>query len=317
MSNLSFTQNTIGKFSSILRYNVETYLDLYRIFLKNNYPLIYNYFTKPGTAPDSPSFDFLNSLIVEAGKLNALLKIHSKSFDKIDDWNLIDFIEDVKIKLDTISNTSKYTRSSSTKNSWASTSIQTDIQLKRQQTIEDVTLSVYNDPNAQNSWIDISVQNNLFEQDYSIKGGKVIQVTKSITTSPNLFLQSIVDNLYGDKLYGLDFNQKFNWSNNDLSILSYIDTVKQSVKILIGLRKGDIPEFPNLGVDGTLLAGNDIGALFYVSIIRQLNAVFASDDSLVNFNVNKFRYYNGVNYIDFSVDTFYNFTFNSSQNLAA
>ncbi len=311
-----FDQRTVSRCSSILRYNVTTYIDLYKIFVNNNYPLIYNYFSKQNVEPDAQSFDFLLQLTIEAEKLNNLIKIHSNSFDGIDDWELIDFIEDIKIKIDTINNTSKWSRSAKSPNSWQqSSSIQSKAQLKKNQTIEDLTLSVYNDPDAQNSWINISIQNNLFEGDYSIFGGKILNIVQQMGSMPNLFLSSVVDNLAGEKLYGLDFDKKINWINNDLSILSHIDTVKQSVNILLGLKKGEIPEFPNMGIDQNLLAGSDVGSLFYVSIIRQLTALFQSDDSLRNFNVTNFRYYNGKMFINFNIDTMYNFVYNNSQAL--
>jgi len=314
-TNLEFDMTTIGRFSSILRYNVETYLNLYGIFVKNNYPSIYNYFTKPGTQPDSNSFDFLAAMIQESDKINALLKVHSNSFQKIDDWNLLEFIEGIRIKLQTVNNLSKWTRSSLTQNSWSSPAIQTNYQLKRFQNLEDVTLGILNDNNNQNDWSGLAVENNLFESDYSIQGGSVIEITQPLGTSPNLFLNSIVDNLSGEKLYGIDFNNQINWINNDLAILSYIDTVKQATITLVTIKKGDVPEFYDMGVDSSLLTGNDVGSLSYVSLIRQLTQLFATDDSLRNFQVNSFSYKGGVSYVDFSIDTFYDLVYNSVQPL--
>lgn len=315
MSNLEFDALTISRFSSVLRYNVEIYLNLYSIFIKNNYPLIYNYFTKPGTVPDTASFDFLTEMNKEADKLNSLLKVHGNSFQKVDDWNFLDFIEDIRIKLETINNLSKWTRSTLTKNSWSVAAIQTNYQLKQYQTLEDITLSLLNDNNEQNDWQGVALENNLFESDYSIKGGAIIEISQPLGSTNNLFLNSIVDNLTGNKVYGLDFNNKMNWINNDLAKLSYIDTVKQAVNTLITLRKSDIPEFYDMGVDRHLLTGTDIGSLSYVSIIRQLNQLFTSDDSLRNFKVNRFSYNEGRSFIDYSVDTFYNLTYNSTQPL--
>lgn len=317
MAALEFDMTTIGRFSSVLRYNVETYLDLYRIFIRTNYPLIYNYFTKPKFAPDAASFDFLNAMTQESDKLNALLNIHSDSFSKVDDWNLLDFIEDVRIKLQTINNLSKWTRSTSTQNSWNATSVQSNIQLKRNQTIEDITLSILNDNNNQNDWSELAIENNLTEGDYSIRGGATLEITQPLGSSPNLFLRSIVDNLSGDKLYGLDFNNKINWVNNDLAVLSYIDTVKQSVNTLITLRKGDVPEFFDFGVDINLLTGLDLGSLSYVSIIRQLGNVFASDDSLRNFNITQFSYKDSVSNVSFSIDTMHDVTYKNTLPLIA
>ena len=254
-------------------------------------------------------------MIQESDKINALLKVHSNSFQKIDDWNLLEFIEGIRIKLQTVNNLSKWTRSSLTQNSWSSPAIQTNYQLKRFQNLEDVTLGILNDNNNQNDWSGLAVENNLFESDYSIQGGSVIEITQPLGTSPNLFLNSIVDNLSGEKLYGIDFNNQINWINNDLAILSYIDTVKQATITLVTIKKGDVPEFYDMGVDSSLLTGNDVGSLSYVSLIRQLTQLFATDDSLRNFQVNSFSYKGGVSYVDFSIDTFYDLVYNSVQPL--
>ena len=316
MISFEFDLTTVGRFSSILRYNLEIYLNLYGVFVKKNYPLIYNYFTKPGFTADAASFDFLTAMLQESDKLNSLVAIHGNSFQKVDDWNLLDFIEEIRTKLQTIANLSKWTRSALTQNSWSSAAVQGNYQLKQNQTLEDITLAILNDNNNQNDWSGLAVENNLFESDYSINGGAILEITQPLGSSPNLFLKSIVDNLSGDRLYGLDFNNKMNWVNNDLALLSYIDTVKQTCNTLITLKIGDVPEFYNFGVDMGLLAGNNLGSLSYVSIIRQLNNVFASDDSLRSFKVNQFLYKNGASFVDYSVDTFFDLTYNSKQDLA-
>jgi len=314
---LNFDTTTIGRFSSILRYNVEIYLNLYAVFVQKNYPLIYNYFTKPGTPPDSASFGFLADMIQESDKLNSLIKVHFNSFQKVDDWNLLDFIEEVRTKLQTVDNLSKWTRSSSTKNSWSAIAVQTGYQLKRYQTLEDVTLSVLSDNNNQNDWTGLAVENNLFEGDYNIAGGTQVEITQPLGSTPNLFLKSVVDNLTGEKLYGLDFNNKINWVNEDLALLSYVETVIQACNTLTSLKKGDIPEFFDFGVDTSLFVGGDLGSLSYVSIIRQMTQLFTSDDSLRNFNINQISYNGSVLKVNFSINTFYNLMYNGLGNLVS
>lgn len=306
---LNFNRNTVDYFSMVTRYNLATYLELYGFFINNNQPQILSYYREQNKIPDSSSFDFLEKMISEAIRIDNLIKINKNSFKKTDQWELLIFLEEIRNKLETVQNTSKWIGSSKSKNSWHTTSIQVNHILNQNETLEKISLDINGDlENNQNDWVGIAFENDLLEKDYHVQGGSRIQLSKPISSSPNFIIKSVIDTLVNEKMYGLDIAKKFEFSDNDIKVLSYTDTVKQSINVLILLKKGDVPEFPNFGIDSDLSTGNSYGRLFYNSIIRQLEAVFETDDSLRNFSVLKTGYENGDLVIDYSVDTMYNLT---------
>lgn len=314
---LNFNRNTVDYFSMVMRYDVSTYLELYSIFIQSNQPQILQYYRERNTNPDVTSFDFMEKLIIEAIKLDNLIKMHKNAFDKIDHWELVTMLEDMRDKLETIKNTSKWIGSSKAKNSWHSTSIQSSHVLKQNETLEGVSLDLNGEQgNNQDDWVEIAMENDLLESDYSVDGGNKIQLSKGIATKPNYFIRSVIDTLVNQTMYGLDIDRKMTFENEDIKVLSYNNTVKQSIDILILLKKGDVPEFPNFGIDADLSVGGTAGQLFHSTIVRQLATVFSTDDSLRNFNVLKAQYKEGDLHIDYSVNTMYNLSVSSTQKIS-
>lgn len=304
----NINRETTQRFSKFIRYNVETFIDLYSIFVDNHQKNIQNYFEIPNYQPNADSFDFLSKMIFEYKKMSDLIKINRKRFTKLDDWELLDFLDDIGVSLDTINQTSKYVRSNKTPNSWRSTSISYNHLLEQHETIEDITVSELGSNNPNNDWINVALANNLLETDYGVDGGVNVEVVKSKTFGSKFTLNSVVDNLIGEKLYGIDISKKFSFQDNDLYVLSYKNTFLQSVGILIVLEKGDIPEFRNLG-RSTGFIGSNLNAFDYKTLIRDLNAVFNTDDTIANFNVNDFKVSQADLFVEYSVNSFYNINY--------
>lgn len=307
MGEQEFTYDTVTGLSGKLRYNLETYMDAYNIFVTTNLPAIQDYYTKVNAIVDTDSFDILALLLSESRKIDNLIKINKNKFQTIDEWEFVTFLEDIKMKLTTTDNLDRWLRSSKDKNSWRRSNVITsNYVLGQNETLERVNGYVQGDDNAQNDWVQLSLENQLMEKDYDTNGGTVIQISRLQSSLPNFSLKSVVDNLVGIKMYGRDFSQKFKFVNNDISALSYQDTVRQTVTILAQLKKYDIPEFTDIGVDQSLAVGGNTSIFFYGSIERQLAEIFAMDDTLINFSIKKFAYANGDLFIDFDVDTFFN-----------
>ena len=307
---MKFDKNTIDYFSTSLRYNINTYVDLYSLFISDYQKKIENYYKFKDTIPDIEAFDFLYSLIDEANKIDDLIKINKKYFNKINHWEFVSFLDDIKNNLNTIQNTAKWVGSNKTKNNWRNITIQNNYVLSQHETLENVVEDNFGG-DIQNDWMDLSLRNNLLERDYTIDGGNELQISKSISSNPKFFIKTVVDSLIGEKLYGLDIYKKISYEDDDLKTLSPKETIKQSINILANLRKGDVPEFPKFGVDANLGVGSDVGQLIYSSIVRQMITVFSSDDTLIDFNVLDVSYDNTNLVIDYAVDTFYNNTIKS------
>lgn len=310
-----FDLNTIDRFSYYLRYNIQTFMELYSYFVQNNLQAIIAFYSDSVANADKESFDFLADLLTESAKVKTLIRLNKNSFGHTDDWELLDFLQTIDIKLQTFNNSAKWLRSSKTQNSWQGNSIQTQLTLSDQQTLEQVSEQIYGSKTSQDDWMRIAVENDLAETDYGSKSNTQVSVTKKNASSPNYSLTSVLDNLINQKLYGIDINRKLSFANNDLVVLTYNDTVGQSAEILISLKKGDMPEFSSIGVDASLAVGVSYGSLKISSIARQLQEVFATDDSLRNFQITNVSYSNGALTISYQVNTFYNLVYNSSTSI--
>lgn len=305
-STLEIEKGEIDRFSFLLGYNMLVFLDLYRIFVENNLPNILDFYMDQDSKLDQYSFKFLNELTREVIIVDNLIKTNKSLMINMSDWEIVDFFEDVKIKIETFNNMQKWTRSSKNIISWGQSSIQTDYVIAEYDTLETISSDSDNSKNEQNDWQKIALDNNLTEIEYTTKGGNKIKLNKTISDNPLFFLNSVIDTLSGEKLYGLDVNLKFNFVDDDLEVLGYKETALQSFKILLTLKKGDIPEFKNLGINTNI--GNNVATLFYVSMTKQLTSTFDTDDSLRNFSIKDFFYKGGDVYIKASVDTLYNLT---------
>lgn len=302
----AFTYNTISRFSAKIRYKLEVFIDAYQMFVENNVPELVRYYSTPEVTIDVNNFNMLDLLLAQAVKISNVVKINRNKFNLIDEWELATYLEDITLKLQTYDNLSRWMRSNKTKNSWRSLSIQSNYTLGQGETLEEVQDNTNPDGNEQNQWVQLSLENNLLESDYTTEGGNVLRVSKIRNTSPNLFLESVVDNLSGENLYGKDLHRQLTFVNDDLLCLAPVATVRQSVDILINLNKKDIPELPDFGKQPVI--GSNVATFLYSGMVRQLNEVFASDDTMRNFSVKRFFYKDGDLYLEYSVDTFYHQT---------
>lgn len=308
---MDITKDTIERFSKKIRYNVETFLDLYSVFIDYHQPTIQKYFQVPDQTPDADSFTFLDDLISRATTINDLIKINRQRFDRLDDWDMLDFFEDVRMSLDTIAQTSKYARSSKAKNSWMTTGIIYNHTLGQNETLENVATTQLLSTDKDNEWVNLALANNIFESDYGLDGGINVQIQNGVTYKPNMYLRSVIDTLVGESLYGIDLSKKITFQDDDVLQLSYKNTFLQSVGILILISKGDIPEFPLLGRDASISIGSNISAFDYQQLIRQMQDVFNTDDTIAGFNIVDFKYDSTDMYIEYQVNSFYNINYSA------
>jgi hypothetical protein len=310
-STLNVSINEISRFSYLINYDFIIFLDLYRLFVNNNLPLIISFYTNTNTPPDQYSFSYLKKLTAECITVDNLIKTNLPILTDMTCWEILDFFEDVKIKLATYNNLAKWTRSTKTVTGWGQTAAQIPYQLGNYETLEQVSGSLNGTATEQDDWQQIALDNNLTEIEYTTAGGITINITKNAINTPNLFLNSVIDSLSGVKMYGLDLDKKLSFVDNDFNIKSYNDTVLQSFKILLTLKSGDVPEFPNFGMN--VMIGSNTMTFYYVSLSNQLKNNFASDDSLQNFAVKNIYYSNGDLYVNASVNTFYNLSLSNNQ----
>lgn len=285
-------QDTYDEFIRITGFDIETYIFDFTRFSELNYSNIFNFFNGDVKEMDSESIDNLFYLLRRSKLLNDSLNINKKKFRGTQHWELLELIEDIRVKLSTIIQLPKYLRSSKSLTSYNQLS-EYDYVLRYNDTLELVSKNINKSNDYDDDWVPIAMRNQLFETDYNVSGGKKI----ILSTPPNdsIFVQTVVGDTSGIRINGKDIHRKIEFVNDDLRVLDYDETIKQSIEILLNLLRGDVPEFPNFGVDQSLIIGTNAASLTYVSLIRQLNEVFSTDDTISSIEIAS------VNLVDYNV----------------
>ena len=277
-----FRDDTLQNFQKITGFDIVTFLDDFVTFSFEQRQNIVDFYSGSSKTPDADSFVELARLLKEAGNALNLFSLSKEVFCNFADWNLVEQVEEINCKLQTLDNSSRWLRSAITKNNFSGNS-KVDITLKQNQTIEKLSEAVLSSTNPQNQWSDIALENKLKEEDYTPEGGVLLSV--SFQNEGSFQINSVVDNISGKKVYGIDIQKRLEFEDDDLKVLSAEDTILQAVNILSNLRTNDNPEFPENGVSAALIVGNTLGALSYPNLFRQLFSTFAKDDTLKSFDI--------------------------------
>lgn len=295
-------EKAIVKFEDYTKYPLSKYLDECGAFFQNSFPLIADYFNGKSKKVESKHLNEHKRLLKESDKVNEQFKNNSQKLKTVDFWLLIDFCEELRTKLQTTSKLSKYLRSSRTDFSF-SNGFAHPYTMGNEQTMESISEVILQDLTSEDDWTNIALQNDLKEVQWEIDGGTKLTLFRERFIQN--FVTSVIDNMIGEKIYGLDIQKKFEFENDDLKVLSYKDTAIQTVNILANLKKGDIPEFKDLGVNAGLYVGSNIANLAYSSIVREITKVFASDDLFINFQIKEIKLKEDAFFISFQIETKY------------
>lgn len=271
-------------FKNITRFDIENYFNKFSTFVLSDYQKVVNYYQSGAVI----SSDVLVTLSDLLNSMNQLIDLFDLYADRLSTgtseiWELLDFFETTKVTLLTIKNTERWSRS--TKNVLQSNVVDQDFVLRQGQNFELLANEIgYTD--SINDWKDIAINNDVREEDYTFEGGNKLKI--SFVNNLNYTVDTVIDSISGEKLYGLDIDKNFIFENNDLAILGYKSTIVQQTGILIGLVKGSVPEFPQDGISKDLI-GTSISAIQYPILLRQQSAVFEKDDRYKSIAVNKLQ----------------------------
>lgn len=252
-------------------------------FITNNSQNIIDYYSGFVEVLDRDSFGIYEDLVKEADFVVNLFDLNYERFKTVDFWELMEFADDIRIKLSTIGNFSKFARSSVKRASFTG-DVTVQFATNDNETIEEL-MSRVGSTDRDNDWIEVAVRNNLEQEDYSLDGGTVLNI--NFKNNSRFFIEGIIDNPEGDKIKGLDIDKRIQFIDDDLKILSYNETLDQSLNILINLRKNDNPEFPQNGIDPSLVVGVSIKSLSLPSIVRQIYQTFSTDDIIDKLQITK------------------------------
>lgn len=298
-------KNTIEKFNKLSGYDITTFFQLSKIFFQTGYIEIEKFYNGKLNFIDKKHFINLNILEHDSRIITSIFKEKKELMKTVDLWTLLDMTEDLKTAFQRTQKLSKYLRSSITQGNLKSGFVYS-YQMSAEETMEDVAKNLLKRTDFQNLGQNIPLDNNLREVDWSINGGTELKLRNN--AFQNNLVTSMIDNTVGDKIYGRDLTKllTFITSEDDLQVLSYKDTVFQSVEILSSLSKTDIPEFPSLGLQGNLYKGVNFSQMNYPSIVREMNKTFSSDDLFQDFKVTDLSHDNGDLFINYEINTKYN-----------
>ena len=258
------------KFQLITGYDINRFMSNFVYFVDNYYRNIVDYFN--GSNIDKNSFNYLDMLVVESGKINALIELNENRFDNAEYWDLFDKFSSIQVQLDTTNNLSRWLRSSRA-NRFDAT-IKVEYIQKQLESLEQISKKS-GDISPQDDWTQIAINNDLNEEKYTSAGGILLSI--SFSNSQSFNIKNIVDTLRFENLYGKDIQKKFEIVNNDLVTLSGIDAITQTFGTIFDTIKGSIPEFPEDGTSSESI-GSNVNTVNYPSIFRNLLNMFQKDD---------------------------------------
>lgn len=276
---------TYDKFEKLTGYKLRTdFLKRFALFTINQKNRITNYYSGKTKNPFAPAFAELDYLKNQSSIVKGLMEGNKSSLANTENWELLEMLSNVHSAIKTIDESSRWLRSSISKGNF-NTTVNVDVTLKMAQTLEKVSSDVLGSSDSQNRWIQLAIDNDLTEEDYSPQGGNLLKVgfenKKAITIS------SIVDNIdSSEKVKGLDIQRVYEFTNDDLKVLGYDKTFEQSVEVLTGLKQGDHPGFPELGINKDVVVGSTRNFISYPILTRNFYETFATDDTIRRFKIN-------------------------------
>lgn len=272
----AITERHISDFNVLIGYNMFKFLDEHFEFYQDDFPRIVAFFD--GTAESlseevTRNYELLSK---KAEVIAGIIRDRKNVLTAYVHWEIVDYFEDIRSNLKTVPVLWKYFRSNRTNFDWKNTYEFGHITAKNQ-TLEGLAAGIEGDIDYHNSWHEIALRNNLMEVDYDLEGGK--NVILSLNLETRLFsVTSVLDSALGKKILGKDVKKEMEFDDNDVVILGYDETYQQSVDTMVGLAKGNSPEFRFLGRD--VLVGGNVKTFGVASLTRQFQQVFSTDDSI-------------------------------------
>jgi len=270
--------SVISDHSTILNIDIQLFLNDYSKFIDNQYQKIIDYYSS-GKPITKSTIDSLDDIVKRSsGIINSYSINRDRLSSDYDSWELLSLLQDIHENILTIKNSKIWFKSD--KDLSYNTDNKYDYILKQGQTLESLAGELgYSTP--QDSWVDLALDNDLIEEDYSPAGGVLLKV--SFKNNLEVNISTVQDAPRGKKVYGKDISKQISYVDDDLYVLDYDETINQSFGILISLTKGSVPEFPRDGIDKSIVSSN-INSLQYPVLFRQLSSIFVKDDSFKDFS---------------------------------
>lgn len=270
-------------FQKITGYDVGKYFSDVYTFITEKYPTVVSYYEGYSDI-DKQVFAELDDLVTESDKVAGLIDTNYTNFSiNTDYWQFVEDFEESREKLKTIKNSPKWLRSSYTNNYDKNTSV--DYILSENETIESAASKLgYTD--NQNDWLGLAINSDLGETGYDKEGGGLLKVTLSNNTRLNI--KSVAAAMQGEDILGKDIDRDtIIEEGGDIKVLTPIETVEQSAKIKLEIRKGSLPQAGNIGL--SVFEGSSVNLVRYPVLFREITNIFAQDDTFNSIEVINIR----------------------------
>ncbi len=283
----------LSRFTDITGFDVEDFIRESSDFLISKSQIIRLYYEGKSEFPEEIATE-LKSLIGDYEEFSRVTRLSGDRFKSSEYWELIDTCEDLGGKLLLVSRFDKFLRSSRSPESGGGVVLINEV-LSQNESVETVAERFGTDP------LEVFIENDLPEEGYSSEGGNLLKFKfESILSSK---VQSIIDQPIGDRVYGVDIDMEFSMSGGDINVLPPKESVRQSLKILTGLRQGQIPENRGRGIDQNLIAGANSKSIMYPTIMRQLVDSVSTDDSFESIKIERISTEKDATFIEISART--------------
>lgn len=269
------------KIENLIGINVEEYFSEVISFFENYNSSIIQYYTNSNAQYPKEAFGEYERLKEKANIILEKLGFYKGYFTNVEYWDILDKLDSIYLKFDVIATYPKFYKVTSIRKQ-NSSKIKESYVLKQNQNIENLASDRGED------WSDIAINNYLNEEDYTLKGG-VKLVLKSSDANLNINpIESIIDIAIGENLLGKDFPEylEFDSGDNDIKVLAPDETFYHTVRRLLGLKQGSLPEIPSVGIQKDVMSEATKGeGVYFPILIRQLSQTLSTDDTIVSFTI--------------------------------
>lgn len=277
--------NILDKFKNLTNIDLKNFYIEVLDFFDNYNNEILDYYTIYNYDYPTEAFSKYKSLVKNFEIILSKFVFYKGNFDNIEAWQIIENLDTLKLKLDSVEAYPRLYRVNFIKQQNGTNEIYETYVLKSHESLESIATE-YNQ-----NILDLRQINNLKEEDYTDKGGKKIILKSSIASNIEIGdnEETVFDILVGKNLLGKDFPSYFNIDEDieDLETLSPEQTFINSVQNLFTLKQGGIPEYPNFGIDKNIISDmtKANGGISFPILCRQLSIALESDDTILTFSI--------------------------------
>lgn len=280
----------LEKFNNLTGINIRNFFIDFLDFCDNYHSEILNYYTDYNYPYPGDAFFKYENICKRLETIISKIVLYKGNFETIEIWGLIEQLDDIKEKLEEIPSYPRLYQVNFYKKQNDNTNNYQTYILGTHEDIESVSR------NYKQNLTDLVLINELNEESWTEAGGKKIILKTNISSAipDSVKEETVFDVLLGKNLLGKDLPPFFeiDEEQEDLVVLTPEQTFLQAVETLFNLKMGEIPEYPDLGIDksiyGECTKGN-IGFTFPI-LLRQLNISLQTDDTILNFSIDNIEY---------------------------